>query len=338
MKTNGHIMYAGLALAVAVGLLVPSSGGAQSRTTEAGWVAPQTPWGDPDLQGTYTNNQEANTPLERPEQFRGRALEELGADDLAGLTEQRLAQAARRAAAAGGVETGAGPTHWYEHLQGAGTRPWLIVDPREGTIPSLTPRAAQKEAAIATLNGARNAEGRADSWLDRSMWDRCISRGLPGSMLPTIYGNTYEIVQSPGYVVIRYEMVHEARIIPLDARPPVGRTIRQYLGDARGRWEGSTLVVETTNFTDRTHLGYNNRYNSERLRLIERFTPIAPDTLEWEATLDDPDTWTRPWTFAMPLTRDDSQQIFEYACHEGNRGLENILRAAREEERAGRPR
>jgi hypothetical protein len=127
-------------------------------------------------------------------------------------------------------------------------------------------------------------------------------------------------------------MIHETRIIPLDGRPHVGKAIREYLGDARGHWEGTTLVVETTNFTNKTHFGYNNRYNSEKLRLIERFTPTGPGKVNWEVTFDDPETWTRSWTFSMPLTRDDSQPIFEYACHEGNKGLVHILSGARAED------
>jgi hypothetical protein len=148
-------------------------------------------------------------------------------------------------------------------------------------------------------------------------------------MTPKIYGNSYEIYQAPDYVAIRYEMVHETRIIPLDGRPHVGPSIRQYMGDARGRWEGNTLVVETTNF----HPNVNNRGATDQLRLIERFTPVAPDKVEWSVTYDDPKTWTKPWTFAMRLTKDASQQIFEYACHEGNYGLRNILSAARAEEK-----
>ena len=152
-------------------------------------------------------------------------------------------------------------------------------------------------------------------------------------MMPAIYGNAYEIVQTPEHVAIRYEMIHETRVIPLDGRPRVGPAVRQYLGDARGRWDGNTLVVETTNFTDRTHFGYNNRYNSEKFKLTERFTPIAPNKVQWQVTFDDPDTWTKPWTFSMPLTRNDNEPIFEYACHEGNLGLEHILSGARAEER-----
>jgi hypothetical protein len=148
-------------------------------------------------------------------------------------------------------------------------------------------------------------------------------------MMPAGYGSNYEIVQSPSHVAIVYEMVHETRVIPLvpaGAPPAVGSDIRLYVGNARGWWEGDTLVVETTNFTDETRY----RGSSRGLRMIERFVPIAPDLLDWRVTFDDPDTWTRPWTFAMPLTRlDESQRVFEYACHEGNYGMENILTGAR---------
>jgi len=323
-----------IAVALSSSSLIAQSSGAR----RPGWTPPKTPWGDPDLQGIYTNKDEANTPLERPNQFQSKRIEDFTAQELAELTRQRQAQASQIAGGIGGAETGAGPTHWYEHLAGKTTRPWLIVDPPDGKLPAMTPQAQKREAAAAALNNARNGDGRADSWLDRSMYDRCITRGLPGSMMPAIYGNSYEIVQAPGYVVIRYEMIHEARVIPLAGSsagaPHVGTAIREYLGDARGHWEGNTLVVETTNFTNRTHWGYNNRYNSEKYTLTERFTPLAADTLEWKATVDDPDVWVRPFTFAMSLTRDDGQPIFEYACHEGNLGLEHILQAARAEERA----
>jgi hypothetical protein len=307
---------------------------AQSGASGSSWTPPKTPWGHPDLQGIYTNKDEANTPLERPDQFSGRSAKDFTPADLAALAKQRQALAAKIAGGIGGAETGAGPTHWYEHLQGSGSRPWLIVDPPDGKLPAMTPQALTREAAAAALNDARGGEGRADSWLDRSLYDRCITRGLPGSMMPAIYGNAYEIVQTPDSVAIRYEMIHETRVIPLDGRSRVSEKIRQYLGDARGRWDGNTLVVETKHFTNRTHFGYNNRFNSEQFTLVERFTPTSAKTLQWEVTFNDPDVWTRPWTFTMPLTRDDSQQIFEYACHEGNRGLEHILLGARADERA----
>jgi hypothetical protein len=306
---------------------------AQSGRASSAWTPPKTPWGHPDIEGTYTNKDEANTPLERPDQFQGRSATEFTSSDLAALAKERQAVAAKIAGGIGGAETGAGPTHWYEHLQGSGSRPWLIVDPADGKLPAMTPQGVKREASWAALHNARNGEGRADSWLDRSLYDRCITRGLPGSMMPAIYGNAYEIVQTPEYIAIRYEMIHETRVIPLDTRPHVAQGIRQYMGDPRGRWEGSTLVVETTNFTNQTHWAYNSRYNSEKYRLTERFTPTAPNTLLWQVTIEDPEVWTRPLTFAMPLTRDRGQPVFEYACHEGNLGLEHILSAARAEER-----
>ena len=157
-------------------------------------------------------------------------------------------------------------------------------------------------------------------------------------MLPVIYGNSFQIVQAPGYVAIRYEMIHEARVIPMDGRPHAPAKIRTYMGDPRGHWEGNTLVVETTNFTNRTAIGVNGNgtFNSEALRLVERFTPLSAGVVEWKVTVEDPATWTRPWTFALNLTRDETQGVFEYACHEGNYAMHNILSAARAEERAGR--
>jgi hypothetical protein len=148
-------------------------------------------------------------------------------------------------------------------------------------------------------------------------------------MMPANYGNSYRIVQAPGFVAISYEMVHETRIIPLAGPPPLGRDIRQYMGDARGRWEGDTLVVETTNLRD----AYRGA-NPERVRYVERFTPVSPHVLEWSFTVDDASTWTRPWTFAMPLTRNDAEAILEYACHEGNRAMANLLTGARAAEMA----
>jgi hypothetical protein len=211
----------------------------------------------------------------------------------------------------------------------------MVADPADGRIPPLTPAAERRAAARAAT---RSARGPADSYEDRSLYDQCITRGVIGSMLPVIYGNSFEIVQAPEYVAIRYEMIHEARIIPLDGRPHAQPNIKTYKGDPRGHWDGKTLVVETTNFTGRTAIGVNGNgtFNSERLRLVERFTPLSKGTVEWRVTVDDPDTWARPWTFALNLTKDPSQTVFEYACHEGNYGLSNILSAARAEERSSR--
>jgi hypothetical protein len=294
----------------------------------AAYKAPRTAWGDPNIAGVYTNNDESGIPFERPAQFDGRRLEDFTPEDLAKLNSQRQQQTVERAPTLSEFPGATSPLHWFENYNAANSRPWLVSDPPDGHVPALTPEAEARNAARARV---RQARGPADGPEDRSLYDRCITRGLPGSMMPAIYGNAYQILQGPGYVAIRYEMVHEARMIPLDNRPHVGSTIRTYLGDARGHWEGDTLVVETTNFTDKTPY----RGSSEALKMTERFKPIAADAVEWSVTFDDPHTWVRPWTFGMNLSKvDESQQPFEYACHEGNYGLRNILTAARAEEAA----
>jgi hypothetical protein len=292
------------------------------------WVPSRTPWGDPDLQGTYTNKDESGIPFERPSQFDGKGIADVDDTELAELIRDRSKQIEDRAPLAGGI-TGAGPIHWYENYGARNSRAWLVVEPADGKIPPQTAEADRRAAAAAT---ARSVRGAADSPEDRSLYDRCITRGLPGSMMPAIYGNSYQVVQTPGYVAIRYEMVHETRVIPLDGRAHVGEHIRLYMGDSRGHWDGNTLVVESTNFTDKT----SYRGASQHLRMVERFRPTGPNSVEWAVTFDDPHTWSRPWTFAMNLTKDPTQQIFEYACHEGNYGLRNILSAARAEEKEAR--
>jgi hypothetical protein len=321
---------------------------AASQTTSS---SPRTPWGDPDIQGNYTNLWEAGTPFERPDQFVGRRIEDITREE---LLKMRLAiqDRTREEQLAGEI----GGTRWIwldSHNHAKGSMPWFVVDPADGRIPPLTAEGQARQAARAT---ARKASGRgpADSYTDRSLYDRCITRGLPGSMMPAIYGNSYRIVQAPGFVAITYEMIHETRVIPLDlpAEPSVTTegsrrlvpSMRQYMGNARGRWEGDTLVVETTNFRDET--AYRGA-SAATLKLVERFTRMAPDPeerrqgvpgnqLRWSVTVDDPSTWTRPWTFAMPLTQDDSEPLFEYGCHEGNYAMVNILSGARAEEAAAR--
>jgi len=298
-----------------------------SSRTAAPWAVPKTPWGDPDLQGIFTNNDENGIPFERPDEFAGKTLTEVTSAELEKLRADR--EVRREAAAPNlGVLPGSNPTHWFEHFGAANSRAWLVVDPADGKIPPLT-QEAQRRPRV--QGGSSFGNGPFNSVLDFSLYDRCITRGVPGSMLPGIYGNAYEIVQAPGSVSIMYEMIHEARVVPLDGRPALPSTIRHYMGDARGHWEGSTLVVETTNFkAGSTYRGGN----PDRLRLIERFTPVAADRLQWAVTVDDASTWTRPWTFAMVLTRGGAeQQPFEYACHEGNRGLANSLSAARAAEK-----
>jgi hypothetical protein len=294
------------------------------------WNPPRTAWGDPDLTGIYSNSDESGIPFERPARFEGRLLQDITAKELDELRAER-----RKATASSSVaeDRPVDREVFWENLNAVNSRAWLVVDPADGKIPPTTPQAQQRAAARAEAR-KRSGRGPADSAADRSLYDRCISRGLPGSMMPAIYGSSYEIVQGPDSVAILYEMVHETRVIPLDGRGRIGKAIRSYMGDARGRWDGDVLVVETTNFKD--EIAYRNA-NADTLRLVERFKAIGPDAVEWSVTVDDPETWTRPWTFAMTLTKKDkSQRPFEYACHEGNYGLRNILSAARAEEAAAR--
>jgi hypothetical protein len=295
------------------------------------WKPERTPWGDPDLAGVYSNSDESGIPFERPAQFNGRRIEDVTADELTALRQQRRDAIVDRAASAVEDPEGHPQLFWWENLNASSSRPWLVMDPADGKIPATTPQAQQRASARAAAR-KQSGRGPADAPSDRSLYDRCISRGLPGSMLPAIYGSSYEIVQGPGSVAIIYEMIHETRVIPLDNRAHVGKRVSSYMGDPRGHWEGDTLVVETTNFKD--EVAYRGAVG-ESLRIVERFKPVAPNAVEWSVTLDDPATWTKPWTFAMNLTKKDaSQQPFEYACHEGNYGLRNILSGARAEEAA----
>ena len=325
-----HLSAPGLALAASLLLTaVPAAAQApapaakpSARTPAKAFVPGKTPWGDPDLQGIYTNKDESGIPFERPGQFAGKTVADVDDEELRELIEARAKAAVERAPGIGGAETGAGPTHWYENYGAKNSRAWLVSDPPDGVIPAAIAEANARNAERARL---RSGRGPADSPEDRSLYDRCITRGIPGSMMPAIYGNSYEIIQSPGWVAIRYEMIHETRLIPLDGRPHLKSDVRTYMGDARGHFEGSTLVVETTNFKE------NSTYRgaSEQLKLIERFTPREQKIVQWSVTLDDSRTWPRPWTFAMNLTKDSSQPIFEYGCHEGNYGLRDILSAER---------
>lgn len=327
LQSSGRAQGAAWAQSGAAGGLPPAAAGA--------FVPPRTPWGDPDLQGDYTNKYEQGTPMERPEEFEGRRLEEIQGDELAELISERGVRVILNAPFSGdplGGNFGGAPAFYDQYEAHRGSRPWFVIDPPDGAIPAMTPEARQRQQARAAARAeTRRARGPSASYTDHSLFDRCISRGMPGSMMPTNYGNSYTIVQAPGVVAIRYEMIHETRIIPLDGRAPVGAGIRQYMGDARGRWEGDTLVVETTNF--RADSVYRDA-NPDTLRLVERFTRTASDRVEWTVTVVDPDTWMRPWTFSMPLTMNPAERLIEYACHEGNRALANMLSAARAEEAA----
>ena len=206
------------------------------------------------------------------------------------------------------------------------------MDPPDGRIPPLTPEAQAKLDAKMKLR----REPIPASYTNWSYYDRCITRGVAGSILPVIYGNGLEIVQTPGYVAIRYEMVHDVRLIPTDGRPHVSSNIRSYMGDAVGHWEGKTLVVETTNLLgDRMAVGVNGDGGppySDEMKLTERFTRVAPNVIDYRLTVDDPKTYTAPWTVAFPITHEPGYKLFEYACHEGNMAMHNMLSIARMED------
>jgi hypothetical protein len=296
---------------------------------------PRTPWGDPDIQGTYTNSNESGIPMERPVEFAGRSVNEVKPDELARLIKERAARAEKTAETIGGTQeenTGAGPSHWYENYQATNSRAWMISDPPDYKIPATTDEAKRRAAAVraARRGGDGYYVGPFDGPEDLTLYVRCITRGVPGSMMPAIYGNSYEIVQAPGMVAIRYEMVHETRVIPLDDRQALPSHMQSYMGDSRGHWEGDTLVVEGSHYLEKSAFGGA----SSALKTIERFRPTSKNTIEWSITFDDRATWVKPWTFGMRLTRDDEHPIFEYACHEGNEGLRGILSAARAAEKA----
>ncbi|HEY7445905.1 MAG TPA: hypothetical protein VH701_25985 [Vicinamibacterales bacterium] len=286
---------------------------------------PRTVDGHVDLQGIWTNS--TLTPLERPL--------ELG--DKAFFTEQEAAEYVKRARertnadrrdsdAEADLAIGYNDAWWDRGTTIVPTRRTsIIVDPPDGRIPALTPDAQRRAAARAEARVLRPADGPED----RTLADRCIVRANTGPpMLPAGYNNNYQIIQNAEQVVILIEMIHDARIIPLMKRPSLSKEIKQYLGDSRGRWDGNTLVVETTNFTNRT----NFRGSGENLRVIERFTRTAEDTLLYQFTVDDPQSFTQPWSGEIPMKKVDGP-VFEYACHEGNYSMENILSAARVEEK-----
>ncbi len=321
-----------LGVCVTVLLLAPATAAGQERRLYSGaetgldgllppaaGALPRTPWGDPDLRGVWNNS--TDTPLER-------------------LTaaEQERSRRAREAVVAATQGTGAA---WIER-SGTILRESLVVDPPDGRIPKLLPAARQR---LIDREEARAGRGEADSWLDRNSWERCISRTMPVAMIPNGYNANYQILQTPDHVAILIEMIHESRIIPLDGRPHVGDGVRQWLGDSRGRWEGDTLVVETERFNDRLDGGdyqpshiiqTGHRGPGGTLHLVERFRMVDANSIDYELTITDPQTYARSYTLSIPMTRRDTNEplnhLFEYACHEGNHGMMNLLSAGRADE------
>ena len=299
---------------------------AATKTTTAGTnrTPLRTAWGDPDLQGVWNNS--TTTPLERPGSLAGKQE----------LTDQEAAELDELAAQRADAPPRPGDTGTYNDLwfdRGKSLKQTsLIVDPPDGRMPPMTPDGQTRAAARAEDRRSRGPDP-ADSWEDRNLAERCITRGAP--KLPGGYNNNFQILQVPGYVAILQEMIHEVRLIPLDGRPHITPKIRQWMGDSRGRWEGDTLVVETSNFSDGI---IDNSFNCCRgargnLHIVERFRRVAPDTIDYRYTVNDPTTWTRPWTASVPMTRTDAP-MYKYACHEGNYGMFGILSGARAQEKA----
>ena len=335
-----RVLAASLGVA-ACALLPPVAAGGQEA---GGWTAPRTPWGDPDLMGTYTNK--TITPVQRPAELAGREF--LTEDEIVTLERERvernerLLHAPPEKTVAGG-DVGAYNNFWLD----LGTRPTgrtsLISDPPDGRIPPVTPAYARHAARRAEQ---RLTRGEADTWMDFQLNDRCIVWSAGPPMMPGPYNNTYMIFQTPDHVAIQVEMIHDTRIIPLDGRPHLRSSVRQYLGDMRGRWEGDTLVVETTNIqrtegepgvqgADEFEVRASNGRADDTIRVVERFTRVAEDTIDYRFTIEDPSRWTRSFSGQFPFVRTDGD-LYEYACHEGNYSMPNILAGERVLEAAGR--
>ena len=336
-------------LVVAAAVVSPAPRPALAQTQASGApreTPPRTAWGAPDLQGIWNNF--TITPLERPAnladqefltQEEAAALEQRAAAD---VERQNAPSAVRAEPLPVGGDVGAYNSYWTE--QGTRVVPTrrtsLIVDPPTGRLPSLTPEGLARITSPENRRLADVREGRvpADGPEELGLSERCLwYRGIPS--FPTGYNNNYQILQTPDVVVILQEHIHDVRYILLDGRPHLAPAIRQYAGSSRGRWEGDTLVVETTNLKGafirrwaRPEHSLARGDMSEAVHVVERFTRIGPDTLDYEFTVDDPGTWTRPWSGSLPMARTDGP-IYEFACHEGNYGLGNILAGSRVEER-----
>jgi len=315
----------GLGIALMVCWLPGTAAAQQSAGSQAGWTPPKTSWGDPDLQGTWPLSHLIGTPLQRPERFGERRF----------LTDEEFAAAQKNAEDRNTrFQSGAIP----QADAGQATRlTSLIVDPPNGRFPELTDKG---KALYAEMRGSyKPGQTVFDSPADFDTWDRCITRGLPVSMLPRNYNNGIRIMQFPGYVVILLEMAHEARIIPTDGRPALDGSITQYLGESRGRWEGNTLVVDTTNFNGKpamTNAGVPGSPplmpSTANLRFTERFTRTADDTIDYHMKVEAPDLLTTgSWSAAFPLKLDNDYQMYEYACHEGNTAIRNYIETSRYE-------
>jgi hypothetical protein len=297
--------------------VVPAEQTAAARV-DPDWRVPRFSWGAPNLEGTFTSRDMSGIPMVRDERFGTREhltaaelQERIAApDSLAALAGNQSNENRLQLSALDSAETG---TRTFGYTS-------YIVDPEDGKMPALTTEGQRRQET-----NRRSMNGPFSTTENFSYYDRCISRGITGSIGPSLYGDAMHIVQSPTEIAIRYEMLHDTRIIPLDDRPAVDSGVRQYMGSSTGRWEGDTLVVETTNFTDKLAVG--RMAHSEDLKMTERFTRIDPDMIDYVVTVDDPRTFEQPWTYRLTLTTQPGYEVLEYSCHEGNFFVANALRA-----------
>jgi hypothetical protein len=328
-------------------------GQAPAKPAATKWTHPKTAWGDPDLQGVWPGTEMNGVPLQRPANLGDRTslTDAEFQEKEAFLKKQEEIDNAPLASrnpliAAGGNRflsceddkercrdgVRIGPPNYWDERGKPNRRTSLIVEPANGRVPALVPDAAKAQQARAAAQKARSCTGTAagchDSWTDESLWDRCISRGALNSILPGGYNRGNQIQQAPGFVIIRNEMIHESRVVPVGTRPHLSEKVRSWMGDSRGHWEGNTLVIETTNFI----AGADNvggGQTSDALKTVERLTRADDNTLNYQVTVTDPKVWSAPWTASFPLKQDKDYTIYEYGCHEGNYYMYNALKGAR---------
>ncbi len=287
------------------------------------YVVPKTPWGDPDLQGVWSSDDTSGIPMSRPVDL-GNTLYQ--SDEQWAARQKQIQQGIQNALNAIGTFRG-------DYARRSFRQTSIIVDPPDGRIPAFTPAAEKRRAP---RDRGTFGDGPFNTPEDFTMYDRCITRGIVGSVLRVVYGNGNRIVQAPGMVAISYEMIHDTRVLYTDGRPHISPSIQQLLGDARARWEGEELVVETTNLTDKTSIGLNGNglRHSDKMKITERFKRVADDVIQYQITVDDPVTYARPFTLSLPLTPLEGNILLPYDCHEGNLALMQSLSAERAEDRA----
>jgi hypothetical protein len=335
VMTKRALILVGIATAIAIASLgtVPILGQGASApplvitayngaAPEKPYTAPKTPWGDPDLQGVWSSDDTQGIPMQRPQ-------------NVAGLYQSDEQWAARQKQTQQGIQNALNAIGTFrgDYARRAFRQTSLIVDPADGRTPAFTAAAEKRRAP---RDRGTFGDGPFDTPEDFTLYDRCITRGIVGSVLRVVYGNGNRIVQSPGVVAFGYEMIHDTRIIYTDGRPFINDRIRQYLGDSRARWEGDELVVVTRNLTDKTSIGGNGNglRHSDKMVITERFKRVADDVLQYQFTIDDPVTYAKPFTMSMPLTPLDGGVILPYECHEGNYMLPHALSAERMEDKA----